>query len=133
MFDTIYPKELQLNKSEAPFLDSHLSISNYIISTKIYDKRGDFYFVMVPVLDDYVSRATSYGVYFSHLFRFARASRHVTDFNEQNKMLISKLLKQRYRYHKLCKTHFLSLSLSKYVCFKHFCKKVDPNQKFMAT
>ena len=87
MFDTIYPKELlQLNKSEAPFLDSNLSITNYIISTKIYDKRGDFDIVMVPVLDDYVS----------HLV--------MLDFNDQNKMLISKLLKQRYCYHKLCKT-----------------------------
>ena len=44
----IYPFE-QLNKtntsySEAPFLDLHLSISNGFVSSKIYDKRDDFYF-----------------------------------------------------------------------------------------
>ena len=45
----IYPSELQLNKAntsdtEATFLDLHLSISNDIVSTKIYDKRDDFDF-----------------------------------------------------------------------------------------
>ena len=44
MVSQIYPSELQLNKAntfdtEAAFLDLHLSISNDIISTKIYDKR----------------------------------------------------------------------------------------------
>ena len=49
MVSQIYPSELQLNKAntsdtEAAFLDLHLSISNDIVSTKIYDKRGDFDF-----------------------------------------------------------------------------------------
>ena len=40
----IYLSELQLNKAitsdtEAAFLNLHLSISNDIVSTKIYDKR----------------------------------------------------------------------------------------------
>ena len=48
----IYPYELQLNKvntsdSEAAFLDLHLSISNDIVSTKIYDKRDAFGFEIV--------------------------------------------------------------------------------------
>ena len=48
----IYPSELQLNKAnasdtEAAFLDLHLSISNDIVSTKIYDKRDDFDFEIV--------------------------------------------------------------------------------------
>ena len=54
----IYPSELQLNKantsdSEVAFLDIHLSISNDIVSTKIYDKRDDFDFKIVnfPFLD----------------------------------------------------------------------------------
>ena len=47
MVSQIYPSELQLNKAytsdtEATFLDLHLSISNDIVSTKIYDKRDDF-------------------------------------------------------------------------------------------
>ena len=35
---------------------------------------------------------------------FARASSYVADFNAHNKLLTKKLLKQGYRYHKLCKT-----------------------------
>ena len=45
----------------------------------------------------------SYGVYISQLIRFARASSHVTDFNNRNKFLTAKLFKQGYRYHKLRK------------------------------
>ena len=45
MVSQIYPSELQLNKvntsdTEAAFLD--LSISDDIVSTKIYDKRDNF-------------------------------------------------------------------------------------------
>ena len=52
MVSQIYPSELQLNKAntsdtEAAFLDLHLSISNNIVSTKIYDKRDDFDFEIV--------------------------------------------------------------------------------------
>ena len=103
-FDTlvsqIYPSELQHNKTntsdtEAEFLDLHLSNSNDIVSTKIYDKRDEFDFKIVnfPFLDDDVPRSTSYGVYISQLIRFARASSHVADFNTRNKLLTQKLLK----------------------------------------
>ena len=84
----------------------HLSISNDIVSTKIYGKRDDFDFEIVnfPFLDGDVLRSTSYGVYISQLNRFARASSYVADFNTCNKLLTQKLLKQDYRYHKLRKT-----------------------------
>ena len=72
MVSQICPSELQLNKAntsdtEAAFLDLHLSISNDIVSTKIYDKRDDFDFEIVsfPFLDGDVPRSTSYGVYLS--------------------------------------------------------------------
>ena len=111
MVNRIYPPELQLNKAntsdtEAPFLDLHLSISNGFVSSKIYDKRDDFDFDIVnfPFLDGDVPRSTSYGVYISHLIRFARVSSHVVDFNARNKSLTAKLLQQGYRYHKLRKT-----------------------------
>ena len=83
-----------------------MSISNDIVSAKIYDKRDDFDFEIVnfPFLDGDVPRSTSYGVYISQLIRFARASSYVADFNTRNTLLIQKLLKQGYRYHKLCKT-----------------------------
>ena len=58
MVNQIYPSELQLNKAnisdtEAAFLDLHLSISNDIVSTKLYDKCDDFDFeiVNIPFLD----------------------------------------------------------------------------------
>ena len=110
MVHRIYPAELQLNKAndsdiEAAFLDLNLSIHNDIVSTKIYDKRDDFNFDIVnfPFLDGDVPQRPSYGVYISQLIRFARASSHVTDFNNRNKFLTAKLLKQGYRYHKLRK------------------------------
>ena len=84
----------------------HLSISNDIVSTKIYDKRDvfDFELVNFRFLDGDVPRSTSYGVYISQLIRFARASSYVADFNTRDKLLTQKLLKQGYRYHKLHKT-----------------------------
>ena len=111
MAGQMYPSELQLNKAntsntEAAFLDLHLSISNDIASTKIYDKCDDFDFEIVnfPFLDGDVPRSTTYGVYISQLIRFARASSYVTDFNTRNKLLSQELLKHGYRYHKLPKT-----------------------------
>ena len=119
MVHRIYPAELQLNTAnasdtEAAFLDLNLSINNDIVSTKIYDKRDDFNFDIVnfPFLDDDVPRCPSYGVYISQLIRFAGASPHVTDFNNRNKFLTAKLLKQGYRYHKLRKA--LSKSYRRY-------------------
>ena len=52
MVSQIHPSELQLNKAntsdtKAMFLDLHLSISNDIVTTKIYDKRDDSDFEMV--------------------------------------------------------------------------------------
>ena len=99
MVSQIYTSELQLNKDntsdiEAAFLDLHLSISNDIVSTKIYDKRDNFDFEIVnfPFLDGDVPRSTSYGVYISQIIRFARASSYVADFNTRNELFNQKLL-----------------------------------------
>ena len=58
MLGQIYPTELHLNKAnssdtEAPILDLSLSITNGIVSSKIYDKRDDFNFEIVnnPFVD----------------------------------------------------------------------------------
>ena len=99
MVNRIYPAELQLNKAnasdtEAAFLDLNLSIHNDMVSTKIYDKWDDFNYDILnfPFLDGDVSQRLSYGVYISQLIRFARASSHVTDFNNRNNFLTAKLL-----------------------------------------
>ena len=80
-----------------------LSISNGFASSKIYDKRGDFDFDIgkFPFLDGDAPHRPSYGVYISHLIRFAYkiVFSHVDDFNARNKCLTIKLLKLDYRYH----------------------------------
>ena len=100
------PPLSEISLLEAAFLDLHLSISNDIVSTKIYDKRDDFDFEIVnfPFLDGDVPGSTSYEVYISQLIRIARPSSQAADFNTCNKLLTQKLLKQGYRYHKLRKT-----------------------------
>ena len=55
-------------------------------------------------MDSDFPRSASYGVYISQLIRFARVSSHEADFSARNKSLITKLLQQGYRYHKLRKT-----------------------------
>ena len=74
-----------------------------ILILLIYDKRDDFDFDIVnfPFLDGDVPQRPSYNVYISQLIRFARAPSHVNDFNNRNKLLTAKLLKQGYRYRKL--------------------------------
>ena len=108
MVGQIYPTVLQLNKAnssdtEAPFLNLKLSITNGIVSSKIYDKQDDFNFEIVnfPFLDGDIPCSPSYGVYISQLIRFARVRSNVDDFNNRNLFLPAKLLKQGYRYHKI--------------------------------
>ena len=91
MVGQIYPTELQLNNAissdtEAQFLDLNLSITNGIVSSKIYDKRDDFNFETVnfPFLDGDVPRPPSYGVYISQLIRFARVCSNVDGFHNRN-------------------------------------------------
>ena len=99
MVGKIHPTELQLNKAnssdtKAPFLDLNLSVTNYIVSSKIYDKWDDFNFEIVkfPFLDGDVLHSPSYGVYIYQLIRFARVLSNVDDFNNRNLFLTAKLL-----------------------------------------
>ena len=98
MVGQIYPTELQLIKAnssdtEAPFFDLSLSITNGIVSSRIYDKRYDFNFeiVNVPLLDFDIPRSTSYGVYISQLIRFRRVC---SNDNSKNLFLTAKSFKQ---------------------------------------
>ena len=68
MVGQIYPTELQLNKAnssdtEAPFLDFILSITNGIVSSKIYDKQRN-----VPFLDGNVRAPLPMAYIFLSLF-----------------------------------------------------------------
>ena len=91
MVGQIYPTELQLNKANSSdtkdlFLDLNLSITNGIVSSKIYDKRVDFNFETVnfQFLDGDVPHSPSYSVCISQLIRFARVCSIVDDFNNRN-------------------------------------------------
>ena len=116
-----------------------MSITNGIVSSKIYDKRDDFNFEIVnfPFLDGDVPRSPSYGVYISQLIRFARVCSNVDDFNNGNLFLTAKLLKQGYRYHKIRKAfsksyHRHSELIVKYnIGLKLFCNKAYQNLYFM--
>ena len=90
--------------TEAPFLDLNLSISNGIVSSKIYDKRYNYHFQIVncPFLARDVTRSPSYGVYMyiSQLICFARVFSNANDFNNINLFLTAKLLKQVIKFYR---------------------------------
>ena len=144
MVGKIYPTELQLNKAnssdpEAPFLNLNLSITNGIVSSKIYDKWDDFNFEIVnfQFLDGDVPHSPSYGVYISQLIRFARVCSNVDDFNNRNLFLTAELLKQGYRYHKIRKAfskfyhRHLELIVKYKIGLKLFCNKAYQKLYFM--
>ena len=90
MASQMYPTELKLNKAntsdtEAPFLALDFSITNGLVSNKIYNKRDGFNFKIVnfPFLDGDVPHSPSYGVHISHLICFARECYHVYDFKNR--------------------------------------------------
>ena len=106
-----YPAKLKLNKAntsdeETSFLDLNIKGIDNDVHTSVYDKRDDFGFSIVnfPWLSGYDPRFQSSGVYISHLVRFARRYTSVLDFNSKTRQIISKLMTQGYRYHKLRKT-----------------------------
>ena len=74
-------------------MDLNLSITNGIVSSKMYDKMDDFNFEIVnfPFLDGNVPRSPSYGVYISQLIRFERMCFNVDNFNNRNLFLTAKL------------------------------------------
>ena len=138
----IYLSERQLNKAnssdiEAQFRKFHLNISDGFVLYKIYDKRDDFDFDYAEVEIFFVQHLTGF-IYLSSfgLPEYLHCS-YVTDFDTRNKILTAKLLKQGYRYHKLCKTfsnfyrrHF-DLLLTCYVGHKSILSKACWNLNFM--
>ena len=72
-----------------------MSITNGIVSSKIYNKWDDFDFdihvVNFSFVDGDVHRSHSYGEYISQLIRFARVCSNVGDFNNRKLSLTAKL------------------------------------------
>ena len=73
----------------SPFSDSVLSITNGIVSYKLYDKRDEFNFKKVnfPFLDGDVPRSPSFGIYISQHIRFASVCSKISGFNNRNQFL----------------------------------------------
>ena len=86
-----------------------MSITNDIVSSKIYDKWDGFHFEIVnfPLLDGDVLRSPSYGVNISQLIRFVRVCSNVDEFINRNLVLtkvtdiikIRKALSKFYHIH----------------------------------
>ena len=87
---------LKSGQQSASFSDLHLSLSDGLVKTKIYDKRDDLEFDIVnfPFLVGDVPRSTSYGVYISQNIRFPRVCSQIDGFNTRNKVLTVKRLRQ---------------------------------------
>ncbi len=107
----IYPPELQLNCEDKSnqvvnYLDLHLEIKNSTITYSLYDKRDSFGFEIVnfPNLSGNIPTNQSYGVFISQLVRYARCCKKLTDFKTRTSILVDRLLKQNFKFQKLCKT-----------------------------
>ena len=107
----IYPPELQLtcedkSDKEVNYLDLHLEVNNSSIEYRLFDKRDNFGFEIVnfPDLSGNIPTSQSYGVFISQLVRYARCCQKLIDFKNRTVLLVNKLLKQNFKFIKLCKT-----------------------------
>jgi hypothetical protein len=100
----IYPPELEVKEItdtalSASFSDLYLQFDDSgQLSTKICDKRDDFYFKIInfPNMCSNIPTSPAYGVYISHLIRYARASSNYSDFLKRHLFLKNRLLDQGY-------------------------------------
>ena len=101
----IYPTVLQFNKinsfeTEAPCLDLDLSITNGIVSSKMYDKRADLNFEIVNFR--FLGEDVAHPLPMVYIC-LSRVCSNVDDFNNRRKFLTTNLLKQGYQYNKIPK------------------------------
>jgi hypothetical protein len=100
----MYPPELEVKEnkdtaSSASFLDVYLEFDDSgQLSTKLYDKRDAFNFKIInfPNMCSNIPASPAYGVYISHLIRYARASSNYSDFLKRLLFLRNRLLDQSY-------------------------------------
>ena len=72
----------------------------------MYDKRDKFGFAIVnfPDLSGNIGTGQSYGVFISQLVRFSRYCQKFVDFKERTLRLVERLMKQGFKFVKLCQT-----------------------------
>ena len=86
------------------YLDISITISNNKFWTSVFDKRDSFNFRIVnfPFLNSNIPTAPAYGVYISQLVRIGRICDEYSKFAGRNYAITSRLVKQGFRYNKLC-------------------------------
>ena len=108
----IYPKGLTISETtESTSVASYLDLlftrdrSNNI-TIKLYDKRDAFGFHIVnfPFMSSNIPSAPAYGVYASHLVRYARCCSNYSDFLIRHRALVKRLLSQGYKVNRLSNT-----------------------------
>ena len=88
--------------TSASIIDLLLSVTNGILSTKLYDKRDvDFHFVNFPYIRSNIPESPAYGVYTSQLLRYARACSSYGDCIHRGGLLTKKLADHSYTLEKL--------------------------------
>lgn len=108
VYPRIYPASLTLNKTNitsnaATFLDIDIRISDFKISTNVYDKRRDFNFQVnvFPSIDSSVSTKMCYNVFCNEVKRYTSICTNLTDAQYNTKRLILYLLPKGYEKIKL--------------------------------
>ena len=108
----IYPPELDITTDDESdfhvhYLDLDILIKNGSFSYCIYDKRDKFNFPIVnfPNLSGNIPAGHSYSVFLSQLVRYARGCLYFEDFQNRTSFLITRLLKQNFRLHRLEKVY----------------------------
>ena len=102
----IYQRELEIKETTetaASYLDCYLYIDKGKLSTRLYEIRNDFNFLIInfPFLSSNIPSAPAYGVYVSQFIRYVRTCSNYQDFMERGKVLTTKFLSQRYQKTKL--------------------------------
>jgi len=85
--------------NSASYLNLYLEHDIYgTLTTKLYDKRNDFTFLIVnyPFLDTNIPSSPAYGVYMSQLIRYSRTCNSYHDFIHRSVLLTRKLLSQSF-------------------------------------
>ena len=104
----IYPPELQLtfedkSNQEVNYLDLHLEINSSTIEYRLFDKRDNFGLNFPDLSGNIPTNQSSYGVFDSQLVRCARCCKKFVDFKLRTISLVNRLLKQNFKFIKLCK------------------------------
>ena len=87
-----------ISSTEVTYLDISIKITNNKYIYKSYDKRNNFNFKIInyPNLHGNIPTNPAYGVFTSQLIRYTHINMDITDFKNDIKKLVEKLIHQGY-------------------------------------